>query len=217
MNQTTMMLLENVSALADGQLEDEAFGRVMAQAAQSGEVQAAWQRYHLIGDVLRAGRHEPCVDSSAFVGRLQQRLALEPLMPAQLTVAVTPAQAQHRLEAANAPVFRWKMVAGLASVVAAMAVGWGWTGSASAPAGQQLAQIQSSQSSANSVVATSTSAAAVPSWATEMSTQGAATDPPQTMLRDARLDELLAAHHQATGGLQPSVFLRNATFEGPSR
>jgi sigma-E factor negative regulatory protein RseA len=38
------------------------------------------------------------------------------------------------------------------------------------------------------------------------------------MLRDARLDELLAAHQQAGGGSQmPSSFLRNATFEGPSR
>ena len=42
---------------------------------------------------------------------------------------------------------------------------------------------------------------------------------PQVMLRDARLDELLAAHQQAGGASQmPSGFLRNATFEeGPSR
>jgi len=41
---------------------------------------------------------------------------------------------------------------------------------------------------------------------------------PQIMLRDARLDELLAAHQQAGGASQmPSGFLRNATFEGPSR
>ena len=40
------------------------------------------------------------------------------------------------------------------------------------------------------------------------------------MLRDARLDELLAAHHQAAGmsGLGgASGFLRNATFEGHGR
>jgi sigma-E factor negative regulatory protein RseA len=49
-----------------------------------------------------------------------------------------------------------------------------------------------------------------------------ATDVPQApvMIRDARLDELLAAHRQSGGAsaLQmPSGFLRNATFEGPAR
>ena len=42
----------------------------------------------------------------------------------------------------------------------------------------------------------------------------------QVMLRDPRLDELLAAHKQfgSTTALQmPAGFLRNATFETPSR
>ena len=39
------------------------------------------------------------------------------------------------------------------------------------------------------------------------------------MLRDPRLDELLAAHRQLGGAAlqMPSGFLRNATFEGPGR
>jgi sigma-E factor negative regulatory protein RseA len=41
---------------------------------------------------------------------------------------------------------------------------------------------------------------------------------PQVMLRDPRLDQLLEAHQQAGGASQmPSGFLRNATFEGPTR
>ena len=43
---------------------------------------------------------------------------------------------------------------------------------------------------------------------------------PPTMLRDARLDELLAAHRQAAGMSSlggASGFLRNATFEGHGR
>ena len=41
---------------------------------------------------------------------------------------------------------------------------------------------------------------------------------PQVMLRNPRLDELLEAHQQASGASQmPSGFLRNATFEAPSR
>jgi sigma-E factor negative regulatory protein RseA len=43
---------------------------------------------------------------------------------------------------------------------------------------------------------------------------------PQVMIRDPRLDELLAAHKQFGGAsaLQmPAGFLRNATFEAPQR
>jgi len=208
MNQTKTILLEQVSALADGQLDDEAFERLMAQAGLGREVQAAWQRYHLIGDVLRVGRHERCTDSSTFISRLQQSIALESSTPAQTPIAVVSPQLLHRMKAANEPVFRWKLVAGVASMAAAVAIGWGWIGSVTAPVGAQLAQTQPSQSEPGSVLALSTPA---PSVAPGMD------QTPQTMLRNARLDELLAAHQQATGGLQPSVFLRNATFEGPSR
>lgn len=223
MNQTKTILLEQISALADGQLDDEAFERVMAQAGQSGEVQAAWQRYHLIGDVLRAGRHDRCIDPSAFVARLQKSLALEPAKPVmpvlEVPVDVVPPIILHRTEAANEPVFRWKMVAGLASVAAAVAIGWGWVGGGAAPVGMQLAQTQPLPPAANPVLAMSASPAADAPWgASAPTTVAVGTEQqPQTMLRDARLDELLAAHQQATGGLQPSVFLRNATFEGPAR
>jgi sigma-E factor negative regulatory protein RseA len=41
------------------------------------------------------------------------------------------------------------------------------------------------------------------------------------MIRDPRLDEMLAAHRQLGGGASalqtPAGFLRNATFEGPVR
>lgn len=223
MNQTKTILLEQVSALADGQLDDEAFGLVMAHAAgQSGEVQAAWQRYHLIGDVLRAGQHERCTDQSAFVARLQQRIALEPSEPVHVQVQLPVAVALHRIEAANEPVFRWKLVAGLASVAAAVAIGWSWVGSISAPAGAQLAQaqpqLQPSSPITSSVLASSGATGAGGLDISEVPTTVAVgTEPPQMMLRNARLDELLAAHQQAAGGLQPSVFLRNATFERPSR
>ena len=43
---------------------------------------------------------------------------------------------------------------------------------------------------------------------------------PQVMIRDPHLDALMAAHKQfgGTSALQmPAGFLRNATFEGPSR
>jgi sigma-E factor negative regulatory protein RseA len=114
-------------------------------------------------------------------------------------------------EAANQPVFRWKLVAGLASLAAAAAIGWNWIGNAGAPAGARLAQQQQ-----GAVVAASEPSprAAAPNRVVV----GSGSAAPQVMLRDARLDELLAAHQQAGGASQmPSGFLRNATFESPSR
>jgi sigma-E factor negative regulatory protein RseA len=171
----------------------------------------------LVGDVLRAGSHAPCSDSKAFMARLQQGLAAEtpvPVAPAVLTVP-------RRAEPANDPIFRWKLVAGAASLVAVAAIGWSLLStSGGAPTGAQLAQApqQPQQQAVVAVLdasdphASSAIASAVPTRVQ------IGNGNPQVMLRDPRLDELLAAHRQAGGGSQmPSTFLRNATFEGPSR
>ena len=100
---------------------------------------------------------------------------------------------------ANDSTFRWKLLAGVASIAAVLAVSWtvlsnlGQTGAA-----PQLAQ---STSSTVPVVAQTTTESPV-------------------MIRDPHLDALLAAHKQfgGTSALQmPAGFLRNATFEGPAR
>ena len=98
-----------------------------------------------------------------------------------------------------------------------------------APAGPQLAQ-QQQQSETAPVVAVAT---ATPAGSTSINSTSAPSPSaaalsatrvmvgngkPQVMLRDPRLDELLEAHRQAGGASQmPSGFLRNATFEAPSR
>lgn len=223
MNETTIH--EHVSALADGQLQGEEFARVVEALCKQDELRARWQTYHLVGDVLRSGRHLPCSDTARFVAQLQQRLAAEPVVPPRADADMDAAVAQpfpQRLEAANQPVFRWKLIAGVASLAAAVAIGWNWVGSggAASPAGAQLAQQQQPQQGnrgASSVLAAGepSSRAAVPTSVVVGSGSGSA---PQVMLRDARLDEMLAAHQQAGGASQmPSGFLRNATFEGPSR
>lgn len=212
MNQT-MTMHEQVSALADGQLEGEALAQVVALAGHDQAVRAAWDRYHLIGDVLRSGRHEPSCDTSAFMARLQQRLASEAPVPVPM-LASQPEEvplARH-LEAANEPVFRWKLMAGAASMAAAAAIGWNWVGQGPAAAvGAQLAQVQA----APTVLAVS-SAREAPAALTTVAVGSGGSGP--VMLRNARLDAMLAAHQQASGGLQmPSGFLRSATFEGAAR
>jgi sigma-E factor negative regulatory protein RseA len=117
-----------------------------------------------------------------------------------------------RVEAANQPVFRWKLLAGAASVAAAAAIGWNWIGGApQAPVGAQLAQ----QVSPAPVLA---SAVQPPADTTATRVLIGDRQQPQVMLRDPRLDALLEAHQQAGGASHmPSGFLRNATFEGQSR
>lgn len=216
MNQTKTVL-EQVSALADGQLHGDEFAAVVGQLGVESELRATWQTYHLVGDVLRSGGHAPCSDTNVFLSRLQRRLAAEPviaLVPTPVTVAAAAIEPV-AVEAANEPVFRWKLVAGAASLAAAAAIGWTWIGGSTASGGAQLAQ---QQAPVNSVLAVAgTPAPSGPSVLTPTRVlvgNGEA----QVMLRDPRLDELLEAHQQVSGVSQmPSGFLRNATFEAPSR
>ena len=214
----TSTVHEQISALADGHLREEDITQVIDTICGDNDLRATWHAYHLVGDVLRSGVHSACSDTSQFLSRLQQRMAAEPSRPAALAPEIT-APVAHRAEAANEPVFRWKLVAGAASLAAAAAIGWNWVGGGNVqPTAAQLAQQQPQQvQSAGSVLA-----------ASSPSSQGAAAltpmrvvvgnGNPQVMLRDPRLDQLLEAHQQAGGASQmPSGFLRNATFDGPSR
>jgi sigma-E factor negative regulatory protein RseA len=228
MNQT-MTVREQVSALADGHLQGEAFAQAIEAVCADGEARAAWQALHVAGDVLRSGSHAPCTDTSAFLSRFQQRLAAEPVVLAPLAVpVVAPIAAplalpvQRRAEAANEPVFRWKLVAGAASLMAVAAISWTLVGNGAAvqQAGPQVASVQQQpQPAVNSVLAAAAVNSDLPATNTLTPTRViVGNGNPQVMLRDPRLDQLLEAHQQAGGASQmPSGFLRNATFEGPTR
>mgnify|MGYP003583898154 FL=1 len=208
-------LREQVSALVDGQLRGDEFARAVDEVCGREELRGIWHTYHVVGDVLRSGQHAACQDSSAFVSRFRDRLAAEAVRPvaAPVVSSVETAARPIRAEAANEPAFRWKLVAGLASVAAVAAIGWNWSASAlqGAPAAQ-LAQQQNVP-----VLASSVRAPAEPATTSTRVLVGDSKTP-QVMLRDPRLDALLEAHQEAGGASHmPSGFLRNATFEGQSR
>jgi len=210
---------EQVSALADGQLRGAALAQAVAQVCDDEALRSTWQTYHLIGDAIRAGAHAPATDSNAFMARLQQRLADEPAVVKPVLVPVTASvsrPAVERVEAANEPMFRWKLVAGAASLAAAAAIGWNFVGyGAGASGGAQLAQ---QDPATNPVLAVASTAPSAPVVAVLEPSRVVVANKPQVMLRDPRLDQLLEAHQQAGGASQmPSGFLRNATFEGSSR
>jgi sigma-E factor negative regulatory protein RseA len=186
---------DRISALMDGQLRGEEFSRAMADLASRPQDESTWHLYHLIGDVLRSEELAGGVHDRDFLSSLEQKLAQEPVRTAS---APTLASQAHGMgTSANAGAWRW--VAGVAVTVLVSAAGFGvWNSTLN---GQQLA------STGAAPVAAKVEIAAVPA------------DAP-VMLRDPELDALMAAHQQLGGhsALQmPSGFLRNATFERPTR
>lgn len=205
---------ELLSALVDGELKGIELEQALA-VAEDAQGQRNWQLYHLVGDVLRSPDLAHHSRRDVLTG-LRTRLAQEiPLQSTQETALQSglqlvsgvleqvqvqvqeqeqvqvPAAVQDR--AANASVFRWKMVAGFASIAAVAAVGWQVMALQTVPVGgAQLAQ---------------NAAPAVMAVATD--------DGRAVMLRDPNLDALLALHEQYANrpGLQvPAEFLRNASL-----
>ena len=161
---------EQLSALADGQLDDAAFEQAM-QFAHEEEGRASWQLYHLVGDVLRSPElAHHAADSSAFLQRLQQRLADEPALsrPVQASLqAAVPLQLPVVPEAANASVFQWKMVAGLASMAALAVVGWSsWSSLQSTSTGASMSALSGAPAASApvSLPAAAPLSAASPVW-----------------------------------------------------
>lgn len=209
-NDVISLSAERISALADGQLEGAQFVQALTDVSSDPDSAQTWLAYHVVGDVLRSPELAPSVHDFAFLDRFTQRLALEverrpAAMDGQMPqdgcgserssvslVAVLPS--------ANESVFRWKTWVGVTGVVMSAVLGLGlWNQPANPNAGQlSMVPERATQS---------------PLVAVDVAGSG-------VMIRDPRLDELLLAHQQLAGhsALQmPAGFLRNATYEGPTR
>lgn len=199
---------EQLSALADDELDDAQVASLLAECCEDDDAALdCWNTYQLIGEALRAPAQalsEAPLDADlAFVSRLSQRLAQEASGKAPGLAPVAALQSQpepaanlvhHRGQPANDSSFRWKLVAGVASLAAISAIAWNASGLLEPLSAAQVARV------------------AAPAQTLEASPEG-------VMVRDARLDELLAAHKQfgtASALQEPSGFLRNATFEMPA-
>lgn len=208
MMQTQANQHELLSALADGELASDDMDQALALCAADDH--ACWQTYQLIGDVMREPALARRCDSTKLLEGVRHAVRQDQLArpAAQVNGAVLPS---HMVApASNDSVFRWKMVAGFASMAAVAAIGWNslneWNGAAGAGA-----QMASAAPTVNGLPVAG-SAPGVP-------TLKASAAPP-VMIRDPRLDELLAAHQQygrANTLQMPAGFLRNATFETPQQ
>ena len=208
---------EMVSALADGQLRGRDFERAVQLVSGDADAQAAWQIYHLAGDALRSSDIACRTSDDAFMARLKASLAQETVYSKPAVMAAPVAEVGRvaggrHAEAANESGFRWKLVAGFASVAAVAAIGW----NAAGRLGQADIQSQMAKAPAPAISAQPVAVSAAPAAQQPVNVAGTQ----QVMIRDPRLDELLSAHRQfgGTSALQmPAGFLRNATFEGPAR
>ena len=201
------MVCALVSSLVDGQLRGQDFANAVESIQSNVDSRAAWQSYHVIGDVLRSPELAEHAGDVSFLARFQSRLKADTdaqiaysLVSSTAKIQEAAAHSVARKASANESVFAWKLTAGFASLAAVIAIGWSMTsGLSGSVGGAQLAQ-------------------AVPAAQTASNAQAGPES--AVMIRDPNLDALLAAHKQFGGGTalqMPSGFLRNATFEGASR
>lgn len=194
---------ELLSALADGELHAQAVTVALQDCDQNEAALATWNSYHLIGEVLRLPVQHAPVTNLDFLGRLSKRLAVEKIMisvdePVAFDAVVEikkssfPNLIHHRSEAANESHVRWKLVAGFASMIAILAIGWNAFGLTAPESAPQLAQAKTAQEPI--VEAT----------------------PLTLVMRDTRIDDLLSAHKQLSSPTvlqMSSGFLLNAAYE----
>ncbi len=224
---------EVVSALADGQLRGKEFAQTVERLNGDSNARSAWHTYHVVGDVLRATElSDRVLDDAGFVSRFQARLAREsaagalalPLATSDFSINHLPALETSKYvnqASANESGFKWKVLAGCASMAAVAAIGW-----------SALLSFDNLDSASKSPQMASSPAPGVVPGSTNVTQMGgslaAVTQPIAVtgatangvMIRDPNLDALLAAHRQFGGSsaLQmPTGFLRNATFEGAGR
>ena len=189
---------EALSALLDGEVRTDDLDLLLAPGSEEmAALLSDGHTYELIGDALRGRPVQGSVGGAVFAGAVMARLRDEPLA---LPQPVVRQAGVGRPVAANDAVFRWKLVAGLASLAAVVAVTWtiGTGGQDGQLAGPQMASATTMSESASTIQPVVVQTA-----------QG-------QVLRDARLEQFLSEHRQFGGmsALQaPAGFLRNATYD----
>jgi sigma-E factor negative regulatory protein RseA len=205
--------LEQLSAMADGELDAVQAQALVSASRTDAELLQTWASYHAIGDALRAHASDAYGAAARRSGAGSAAQSAGAVQPTPTVLAPAPAlQTMAPQTAANDSVWRWKLVAGVAALAAVGSVLWSLVGLQDRPTGSQLAQ----RSSPAPAIVAGVQEVAPQGTAAQESAQAAA----PVMIRDPRLDELLAAHKQFGGASalqQPAGFLRNATFTPTGR
>jgi sigma-E factor negative regulatory protein RseA len=199
--------LEQLSALADGELGEAAAAQACASWRGDADTRASWHAFHLIGDVLRS--EDLAADPARAAGFLAAlRVRLEPVVLAPRPLEYVEPVAQALPQRANGARPRRSWMAVAAGFVAVAAVVVLTRGPAVPAPDATLAQ-----------------------GAAGLKNVGAPTPAPASadpqvlvangkLIRDVRLDRYLAAHKQFAGTSALGVssgFLRSATADAADR
>jgi sigma-E factor negative regulatory protein RseA len=195
---------ERISALMDGEFDPDELAALLDEADTSGR--PLWDDYHLIGDALRSDELTLPRSESAFMASFAARLEAEPHLLAPTALADAQAVAGQGAKTAGSrvtrinPFLRVRRVLPTAAAAAAVAA-LSWVvvprlqdhpaGGAQPQVLAQTATPAAGGSSLTRVALTQQPQAAV---AANGASAGAPND--LIVLRDARLDQYLAAHQQ---------------------
>ena len=207
------------SALMDGSATPAELDELFSIPVLAGSLER-WDAYRVVGDALRGeSALVGQVPAADFLRGFHARLAAEESpatrvpTPRESGVSVSIAT-QNRGTAANDAAFRWKMIAMAASVSAVMAVSWGVLGLGGAGNAPAVGPVVAS------VEPAARSEAVAPVGVPSREGSVVVNTPQGPLIRDARLEALMAEHRQYGGmsALQmPAGFLRNATYDAPER
>lgn len=212
--------LQDLSALADGELDAAATLRACAHWRGDAQARSAWHAYQLIGDVMRSEElASGAARDAAFLRGVAARLAAEPVVLAPQPVALqAPAEAAAAARA-MAPRGRWSWMAPAAVAAGFMAVASVLVVTREAAPGAEAAgRFAARAFGGNGTVATAQAPMAAGLVDSPVDAQMLVAD--GQLMRDARLDRYLAAHKQFGGSSAlgvPSGFLRAATTQTPNR
>lgn len=210
-SESKLPMRQNLSSLMDGELDSSSAADALRLWREDAESREAWHAYSLIGDVLRSEElaSEASHDAS-FLANFRARLAHEPvvLAPAEAGAvsAIIPARAHRRGWAAMTAVAAGFVT--VAGVVAVLQVGNG----ASTPGKPPLVSAAAPTAGASVVLASEGAASGFNDFQ-NIVVNG-------QLIRDARLDEYLAAHKKFGGSSLPggpSSLMRSAAVDGAAR
>lgn len=184
---------ERLSALMDGQADEDAVRAVCRAWRDDSGGRQTWHAYHLIGDVLRSQElASPPGHDAAFLARLRERLVAEPvvLAPAPLPV---PVVARRRL--------RWMapgaIAAGFVAVAGAVIVS-----QMEAPGLSEGGPVLATTPPVTDAVRRASvggPAAAAPVVPAARATPASASEAGRAMIRDPEIDRYFRAHREMRG------------------
>jgi sigma-E factor negative regulatory protein RseA len=188
-----LSMSEQLCALHDGELDAAQAAALVRASLADDSLMQQWRSMSAISHVMREESSQPT----------WQSVQIAPFNPAAHTAP------QATQVAANDS--RWKMVAGFAALAAVGSLVWGLLGAAGGPQNQAGGVLASAAGQPAVALVSAPSALSVSSGQTTTPNAGQEA----VMIRNPRLDELLAAHKQF-GGVsalqQPAGSLRSASL-----